>query len=571
MYIYQWCWNNQIELLSQMGEAMSLREEERAGRSLKLLLVEDDADYAGLLKVLLSQTSDVKLTMTHVEKFEEAFRLIYHNKANFDIILLDLWLPDSKGLDTFIKMKSFMEETPIVVLTALDDEEIALQAVKKGAQDYLLKSQVQGRQLQYAISNAVERHKIRQKLREANRKILDQQKLLLEEERLRILFQLAGGAAHELNQPVTSLLGNIELLKRHKNNQDKKTTYLNRIEGDGQRIASIVKKLKEIRHYEIKPYSGRASIINLDQIINILYVGDSRADYEKLSTLLKGQFHVALTRKERLQEALAALARRDFDLLLLDNVHHDNNSLEQISELIRKSAPTPSVVITTDDNELFATQLIDAGAYDYLTKGEVGKKSLSRSINNALEKARLKKEIKLAMEKLADLSSVDELTGLFNQNYFEGVLERELSRARRYRMSLAICMVNLDQFSEINQIHSPPAGDKVLFEMGHLLQQFIRNSDLVCRYNDGGFAVMLPNTHLEGAQLACARLKDMVAQHDFKYQFENLKITTSTGIASYSKILDQSTEALLKEADFALYRAKRGGRNQIDISPLSLS
>lgn len=122
--------------------------------ALKILLVEDDPADAFLLQKLLSKTSSVELI--HVERLDEGIRSIHSvpadsmaageeiQKKAFDAVLLDLSLPDSKGgLDTVKRMHAANPDMSIVVLTGLDDEEVAIAALREGAQDYLIKGEIQ--------------------------------------------------------------------------------------------------------------------------------------------------------------------------------------------------------------------------------------------------------------------------------------------------------------------------------------------------------------------------------------------------------------------------------------------
>ena len=157
------------------------------------------------------------------------------------------------------------------------------------------------------------------------------------------------------------------------------------------------------------------------------------------------------------------------------------------------------VVITGQGDELIASRIIQAGAYDYLPKAKVSGKALLRIISNALEKAGLKREMRMAQQKLAEMSVRDELTGMFNRRYFREALEREVSGAQRYGHGLALCMIDLDHFKRVNDTHGHLCGDRVLHEFGRLLNDTIRKYDVGCRYGGEEFAVILPDTSLDKA------------------------------------------------------------------------
>lgn len=214
---------------------------------------------------------------------------------------------------------------------------------------------------------------------------------------------------------------------------------------------------------------------------------------------------------------------------------------------------------------MIASQVIQAGAHDYLPQKRVSDQSLSRSINNALEKGRLKREIKLAMERIAEMSTIDDLTGLYNRRYFMEVLEREVARAGRYGSEIVLCMADLDHFKKINDTYGHPAGDRVLSEIGRMLKECFRQSDLVCRYGGEEFAVILPNTRIEEARTVCERLREMVAGYAFEYEAAQFQMTVSIGIAKLDGFESKTPMELVAKADQALYRAKGGGRNLVKV------
>ncbi len=126
-----------------------------AERHIRLLLVEDDPDDVWMMRNLLGDRWDEPFDMVHVELLSAAVERLA--EESYDIILLDLTLPDSQGLETFFAMHAQAGETPIVVLSGCDDEQIAVKAVQAGAQDYLVKGQVNDHILIRSIRYAIER------------------------------------------------------------------------------------------------------------------------------------------------------------------------------------------------------------------------------------------------------------------------------------------------------------------------------------------------------------------------------------------------------------------------------
>lgn len=132
--------------------------------ALHLLLIEDNAGDARLLRELLSEVPSVQFEMEHSNLLSQGLQRL--QQRHFDIILLDLFLPDSRNLKTFVEIYQHAEQTPIIVITGLDDETLAVKAVQMGAQDYLVKGTLSGELLARSIRYAIERKRTEQKIHE---------------------------------------------------------------------------------------------------------------------------------------------------------------------------------------------------------------------------------------------------------------------------------------------------------------------------------------------------------------------------------------------------------------------
>ncbi|MFH1146580.1 MAG: response regulator [Pseudomonadota bacterium] len=517
---------------------------------IRVLLVEDNPDDANLLNEMLSETNGFETSLTSVERLSDALRHIADQKP--DLILLDLSLPDSHGIETFARIKSETPETPVIVLTGLDDETVAIQAAREGAQDYLVKGQVTGGLLNRSICYAIERHRILGELKRANEKALEHQKSLLAEERLKVLLQMAGSMAHELNQPLMGLLGNIELLKMYESDPGRSAKYLERIEEAGQRIANIVKKIQNIRQYDTKPYLGATSIIDLDQSANILYLEDSTEGFEEIKAILKNHGQTTLSHAVSIENAMRILDRNRIDLIILHHILPDGNSFDFLTMMYERALDIPVVVIADKGDEIVASQIIQAGAYDYLPKQTLSEKSLSRSIRNIMEKVRLKKEVKLATVRMAEISTRDELTGLYNRAYFMEALERNMARAKRYGSDLVICMLEPDHFKRINEGRGRIAGDAVLSTIGRILKEGSRECDIACRYSGRRFAVLLPQTSTEKAQEFCSRISRLAADDPELFKQYQIKTHIIYASITFDGALHPTPHDFLQAADQAL-------------------
>jgi two-component system cell cycle response regulator len=401
-------------------------------------------------------------------------------------------------------------------------------------------------------------------LKKANQMIRDQQKSVIEKERFKLLLQLSGATAHELNQPLAVILGSIELLKLRKDYPSELNDRLNKIENAGLAMADIIKKIQFVRRDETIPYAFEDLIINLDQKVHILSIEDSDRDFEKICSIVKSRTNIVMSRAREVGEAIQELKTGWFDLVLLDYTLADNKCFDFLRIAGREGIEIPVIAIMGQGNEVVASQLIREGACDYIPKQMLSKKSLFRSISNAMERHRLKRDLKIATEKMAEMSIRDELTGLCNRRFFTEALERETARAKRYGADLSLCMIDIDHFKNINDVYGYPAGDRALSETAVILEESIRKSDMACRYGGEEFALILTNTGPDNAIRLSERFMRKLALHEFEYNSSRFKMTVSIGITSFDNSFSENSKPnLVERADKALYQAKEEGRNRI--------
>ncbi len=136
-------------------------------KPIKILMIEDMIEDAVIIKEMLKDNSKSSFDLNHVNRLKTGFERLF--QESFDVLLLDLNLPDSWGFDTFIRTYDQAQELPIVILSGFDDEEIAVRAVSEGAQDYLIKGEIDGRILARSIYYAIERKKIEKELMKTQR------------------------------------------------------------------------------------------------------------------------------------------------------------------------------------------------------------------------------------------------------------------------------------------------------------------------------------------------------------------------------------------------------------------
>jgi diguanylate cyclase (GGDEF)-like protein len=166
------------------------------------------------------------------------------------------------------------------------------------------------------------------------------------------------------------------------------------------------------------------------------------------------------------------------------------------------------------------------------------------------------------MEKARDLSNIDDLTGLANRRHFQEILKREVAQARRFSSNFSILMCDIDHFDQYNNRHGRLRGDTILRQVGQVLLNNTRGIDLVCRFGNEEFVVLLPKTNKKGGIATAEKLRNCILSEKFEGE-EDLpekKLTVSFGVTEFP-LDSKNIYELLNLADKALYAAKKAGRN----------
>ena len=202
---------------------------------------------------------------------------------------------------------------------------------------------------------------------------------------------------------------------------------------------------------------------------------------------------------------------------------------------------------------------IRALTYDYITT----------PINKDLLIVRIKAllKVKELYDKIEEVSTTDELTGLHNRKYLQERLDAEISRARRYKTPLSCLLFDIDFFKVVNDMYGYEWGDVLLRNLSDKLKQMIRKEDVLTRYGDEEFIVILPNTSEDNAFLFGERFRRDIEKMEFIPAGEEEKhpITVSGGISTYPclKNVDEDANTIIRYAEHALYNAKKRGKNKI--------
>jgi len=543
-----------------------------------ILIVDDKAENLLALKSVLE--SDPSIKILTAQNGNDALALMLEH--DFALVLMDVQMPEMDGFETarLMRGRNKTRNIPIIFVTAINtDENHVFMGYESGAVDYLfkpinpdilrskinvlLKMYKQNRSLVKTTEN------LRQTLEEfkkANQKIIEQQRSVIEEERLKILLQMAGATAHELNQPLMSLLGHIDLMEMYKDNPEKLDRQMEKVRETGLRISDTVKKIQNIRRYKTKTYLKNQTIINLNQRIRIICVEHPNRKSNTVEELLADYNQFDVGRVDGISNALELLKKaKPFDLIIVDHSLPDGNGFDFLN-IMRKNGhkDIPCILIMDREDEMLALKLLQAGFDNYLSESKLNDKSISQAIANTLEKTQIRKEIDQTMRQMAELSIKDGLTGLYNRRYFKEMIEREISRALRYETDLVICMIDIDDFKKININFGYLAGDLVLTEIGTVLSKFFRKSDLLCRYDGEEFAVIFPNTGLQEAKIVCERFRKTVECYSFEMNSIQIPVTVSIGIASLGQLEHHQNKTggnLIRLAGQAVMQSRENGQN----------
>jgi two-component system cell cycle response regulator len=298
----------------------------------------------------------------------------------------------------------------------------------------------------------------------------------------------------------------------------------------------------------------------------ILVVEDSDKDAALIQRYLQEEpYHTDLTRDG--EGAISRAQQEEIDLIVLDAFLPGMDGFE-VCRLLKEAKETRNIQI------IFVTCLldiegkiraIDLGADDFLVK-PINADEFRARVKALVKKKAYLDRLHVNYETAVHSAITDKLTGLYNHGYFKHFLELEIKRSARQGHSVALIMIDIDDFKHYNDTLGHLAGDEILKEVGHLIRENIREVDLGVRYGGEEFAVVLPNVDMKGAVKTADRIRQLIHSYSFPHEIPALqeKITVSTGVALCRSDLRSNME-LIQMADSALYKAKREGKNRVCI------
>jgi diguanylate cyclase (GGDEF)-like protein len=187
-------------------------------------------------------------------------------------------------------------------------------------------------------------------------------------------------------------------------------------------------------------------------------------------------------------------------------------------------------------------------------------------VTTLVEPGAIALENAILYQKSAELTVTDDLTKLFNSRYLNVHLKREIKRSRRYGMPVSLIFLDLDGFKYVNDNYGHLAGSRALFEVGQVLQETVREIDVVSRYGGDEFTIILPQTGAAGAMVIADRIRLALEERVFLADLGlRVRLTASFGVSTFPDH-GQSREELIQGADQAMYLVKDRGKNGVALA-----
>ena len=553
--------------------------------SINILLIENNPTDAGLIQGALANTTG---SLFHVEWVTSLVDgLVRLGKGGIEVILLDLNLPDGQGLQAFDQVIEAEPDALILVMSGATDDEVAQQALSRGAQDYISKKHIDAHWLPRALHYMIERTITRRALHSSETRF----RAISDASPLGIFVADGQGSCIYTNAAYQKISGlsfeqtlgtewitaihpedRVDVLDEWRSaakGQEPFQTEYRFLQHDGTIVWTRVSSAPIV---DLKKTDGRIKIVEdiserkatefrlreledtlFDEKERIQITLDSIGD-AVLSTDIKGN----ITYMNRVAETLTGWSQKDaLDRPLMevfnivDGVTRQtasNPALRTINENRRINLGNNCILIRRDG---FESAIEDSTTPIHARNGQVaGAVIVFHDVS----------ESRAMSLKLSHLAQHDFLTGLPNRLLLADRLTRSIGLARRHRKQVALLFLDLDYFKNINDSLGHATGDKLLQSVGERLVSIVRTTDTVCRQGGDEFVILLSEIeHPNDATLISEKLiLAFSAPHSICGK--DIYITLSIGISVYPDD-GADLDAIIQNADTAMYYAKANGRN----------
>jgi diguanylate cyclase (GGDEF)-like protein len=302
--------------------------------------------------------------------------------------------------------------------------------------------------------------------------------------------------------------------------------------------------------------------------MNVLLVDDDLVDRKHIQrTLKRGSHDIRIVEAENVDRGVEQLNSMDFDVVLCDFNMPIKTGMDMIKALNERNSKkdiegAAVIIISTSEDDDLATKCLEAGAQDFMTKTDITGFRLRRAITAAKTRFKLENKLKQSHKEIQKLAEQDGLTKLANRHMFDTRLEQIINDHGRNNECVALILLDLDHFKDVNDNYGHDVGDELLQRVVNRIKGCLRGNEVFARLGGDEFAIILP-------QLESAFIADKVGGRILKilekpFSINNVVVSigASIGIAIYPDNAKNRTE-LFKFADIAMYKAKALGRNQI--------
>jgi len=288
----------------------------------------------------------------------------------------------------------------------------------------------------------------------------------------------------------------------------------------------------------------------------ILIVDDEALSIAALTHILSPLYTVYVAKDGA--GAIESAKRLHPDVILLDVVMPDIDGFGVLATLKMQddTKDIPVIFVTGLGQESDEEKGLSLGAVDYIVK----------PFNQTIVRLRVQCQMQVQnqMQRIRHLSITDALTGVANRMHFNDKINQEWVRAVRDKLPLSILLLDIDDFKKINDTYGHLSGDKVLKTIAELVKAMLQRSmDLMARWGGEEFAVLLPNTDLEGAAYVAERIRATVEEQDYQLAENSPTVTVSIGLNCIVPHQESTVFDFVSSADEALYKAKGEGKNRV--------
>lgn len=295
----------------------------------------------------------------------------------------------------------------------------------------------------------------------------------------------------------------------------------------------------------------------------ILLIDDAEGDAGEISLALASAYQVTAERDP--DRAMAVARDGGFDLIIVSLMMERSDGLRLCSHFraVSETRQTPILVMIETGSPDMLVRALDIGVGAYLKK-PVNTEEMMVRVRTQIRRKMYQDRLRANYEAGLALAVTDCLTGLHNRRYMVSHLDTLMERGRESGRPVALLVMDIDHFKDVNDSYGHAVGDEVLREFAERIKRNVRGIDLAVRYGGEEFVVVLPETDLEAARVVGERLRRNVSEKPFEVSTEEGRITVTASIGgTVYRGTGIDADGLLRRADEALYAAKNRGRNRV--------